>query len=213
LLYEIRFYLIFAVLLISGRVGLALIGLWTLSIVVANVIVQGKVPDMLHIWNIYFMFGMGACWLMGRINTRYGVALLGVGIVVLIASAWGVHERIGEAETNPLLLIVLALAFMLILLGAILTERAYKWTPPGWLLLLGDASYSIYLVHSAVLSLIAVVNFKLAFGVLPAPVVFIGAFVVSVCAGVVAHLVVERPLLALLRRVEKRPAAAVATSR
>jgi len=69
------------------------------------------------------------------------------------------------------------------------------------LLLFGDASYAIYLVHSAALSLLAQAHMKFTVGLLPPELVFAAAFLMAIAVGVVAHLAVERPLLSVLRKV------------
>ena len=67
--------------------------------------------------------------------------------------------------------------------------------------LLGDASYSIYLVHFFVLSLLAKVAWSSGVARrLPASLVFRVICGLAVGAGTLCHLLVECPLLALLNR-------------
>ena len=86
-----------------------------------------------------------------------------------------------------------------VLLGAALLERRSRLTIPRWLVLLGDASYSIYLIHFMVFSTIARFAFT-HWSHLPVPIggwmlLFI---LLGVGAGIVTHYAVERPPLRAL---------------
>uniref|UniRef100_UPI0035AF6B3E acyltransferase family protein n=1 Tax=Rhodoblastus sp. TaxID=1962975 RepID=UPI0035AF6B3E len=110
------------------------------------------------------------------------------------------------AMRMPPLLTQFAIGFAAIIVGAVLSERRYGWRFPKWSLLLGDASYSIYLVHSMAISAIAMINAKLGHGHVPPVVLFGGALSVSVAAGVVVHLMIEKPILRLTRgKAKARP--------
>jgi peptidoglycan/LPS O-acetylase OafA/YrhL len=102
------------------------------------------------------------------------------------------------------MMISIALPFALILLGCVLAERRYGWKPPRLLLNLGDATYAIYLVHSPAITMIALLNYKLALGVMPPMVLFAVTCIGSVAAGMLAHLFVERPVLGFLKNLETR---------
>lgn len=58
-------------------------------------------------------------------------------------------------------------------------------------LLLGDASYAIYLAHTAVIPLLGSALNKLGFGLAAVPALVVG----SVVTGIAVHFVVEKPLL------------------
>jgi len=93
-----------------------------------------------------------------------------------------------------------------ILLGAALLERRSHLTVPRWLALLGDASYSIYLIHFMVIS--AVARFAYAhWRHLPVPIGgwMLLLIIAGTGVGVVTHYGVERPLL---RALGKKPTAA-----
>ncbi len=200
LFYEVRFYLLFAVLLLSRRTGLAVLGLWVAGILARNLGLLALDWDVFSIWNVYFPVGMLACLSLPRLDERLGVWMLGAGLALLAVLAWRIDEPITDYEIQTRGLMLLAIPFAMILTGAVLAERHYRWTLPRWTVLVGEASYSIYLVHSAFLSVFAMLNRKLALGVLPVELVYVVAFILAICGGVVAHLLVERPLLAWLGR-------------
>jgi exopolysaccharide production protein ExoZ len=68
-------------------------------------------------------------------------------------------------------------------------ERRELFRVPGWLVFLGAASYSLYLVHTPLIS--AVARFS--------PVILVTGIAVSFAGGIAYHLWVERPLLMLLK--------------
>lgn len=74
--------------------------------------------------------------------------------------------------------------------------------------LLGDASYSIYLIHYPVISL---VNKTLALLEvrLPATIAFVGIATSATIAGLLLHLWVEKPLLAFIRQRIRKSSLAI----
>jgi peptidoglycan/LPS O-acetylase OafA/YrhL len=67
------------------------------------------------------------------------------------------------------------------------------------LLKIGDATYSIYLVHSPVITVFALLNLRLAAHWIPPIPLFVLTATVAVIAGVLAHIFVEKPVLRALR--------------
>jgi peptidoglycan/LPS O-acetylase OafA/YrhL len=81
------------------------------------------------------------------------------------------------------------------------SERRSKLRIAGWLRLLGDASYSIYLVHFFALSLLAKIFWACgAARIIPPMIAYLLLASLAVAAGTLCHLIIERPLLALTRR-------------
>lgn len=211
LLFEVKFYLVFALVIAAPRLGTVCLWAWAAAILLRNSF--APLPDwgylapdwgMLSIWNIYFLFGMLACWLSDKLSSGFGLPLLVLGG----GGVWQLVSRMSQGmdidSVNPMLLLGLAVAFSSIIVGAVLSERRFRWTFAKPALLLGDASYAIYLLHSAVISLIAQLHFKY-FGTQTSQVpLFFSVFCFAVIAGVVAHLLVERPLLSLLRSFGNR---------
>jgi exopolysaccharide production protein ExoZ len=89
----------------------------------------------------------------------------------------------------------------LIVLGAVsLEDRLARWPVPP-LLLLGDASYSLYLSHGIVLKLVFA---GLASSVLSHPLAaFLGVLALELALGVACYRRIELPML---RRLRKQPA-------
>lgn len=206
LLYEIAFYALFGVLVLNRRAGIVVFALWTLLILGNTLVLHDRTLWFSHAWNLAFILGIAAYHLFGMVPPRFGRWLLAGGVVLLVVmlAAGAIDERIGAAQESPVELLALALGFMLVLLGGALWERHSGWRPPGFLLLLGEASYSIYLLHSPALSVIAMLNWRFLSHEAPPLLVFAVAAPLSIAVGVVAHVAAERPLLRLLRKVATR---------
>jgi peptidoglycan/LPS O-acetylase OafA/YrhL len=206
LLFEIKFYLLFALLIILGRRAIIFFYLWGAAIIIANLFFDP--PDwgyllpswgLLNIWNLNFLLGMAGFVLAAKLDERLGPYIFIGGVAWFLYLLSGV-DRMEGYVADPWFMIPVGFAFLAIIVGAVLSERRFRPQFPRWCLYLGDASYAIYLVHSAAISLIAAVNFKLSFKVFPDEVIFIATFVIAVIAGSVVHSLIERPLLTYSRR-------------
>lgn len=201
LLYEVRFYLFFAVMIYSVRAGIALFTVWMIAVLVAYFMGVRDAWNFLSPWNVYFVFGMGVYLLLQRLDGRAGIPILLVGMamvgIYMANFSLTMSELKGEFEY---VLFWLAPAFSCIILGMVLVERQFNLPMPKFLMFLGDASYSIYLVHSAVISVLALVARKLGLvETVNANLLFVGLFVISSACGSIAHLLVERPLAAFFK--------------
>jgi exopolysaccharide production protein ExoZ len=208
--YEAFFYVTFALTLLAPRgrratiltLGLGLLCLAGLALRPTGSAILATYTDPLI---LEFVAGV---WLakaaaagdLGRTNASLGavaaglVILGGVAVAGLDASGWA---RLAEW----------GLPALLIVWGALGLEGAGRL--PRWpaLKLLGDASYSIYLAHGLALS----AAFRIGEGLdLPTAVQLWLGIPFAVLAGLLCHLLVEKPLLALFhgrrRRRERGPA-------
>lgn len=215
LLFEIKFYLIFTILLFSKRAAFVVFPIWAAAIAVRNMFTPlpdyGYIlPDfgLLNIWNINFLFGMAAFCALLRAPARLGVPVLASGIVMILIAGWN-GRGINIDVLRPGFMTMIAFGFALIVLGAVLCERHFDWRPPALLLLFGNASFSIYLIHSAVISLLAAVQSKMLPEETASNLVFWTIFTGAIGAGVVCHFLVERPLLAAFRGRGRDPNAVI----
>jgi exopolysaccharide production protein ExoZ len=200
LFHEIHFYVFFAVALVSARLALGLAALWLAAIAVGAVVGVADPLELLSPWNLYFLAGMGICWLSERIDRRYAAAFLGAAVAIFcVFLAVGPTDAIlsdGVTATTYWFLPI----FAALLLGFVLLEPRTH-TAPAPLLLGGDASYSIYLIHTSVISALALLAQRLGLiETMGGYGFFALAFCTALAAGVVLHLLVERPLLAAARR-------------
>ena len=74
---------------------------------------------------------------------------------------------------------------------------------PGWLVFMGDASYSIYLTHTIVLLLVRVGYDRLRIlQSMPHDLHYLVAMLAIAAAGALSYLWVEKPLLTLCRKLQ-----------
>ncbi|HYF34295.1 MAG TPA: hypothetical protein VD994_03305, partial [Prosthecobacter sp.] len=155
--YEVFFYLAFTLaILIGGRLftGLALI--WSVAIVVANVM---EIP-VLGIWasfllkpfHLQLLAGVGTSVLVRKfLPLKWGLPLLVAGLLMLVAGLT-MHAQV-EAWLPLYKRCWWALVFCVLIAGTAAYEmgRKHPVPVPRWMKALGRGSYSIYLVHSPVL--------------------------------------------------------------
>ncbi|MET0289306.1 MAG: acyltransferase [Pseudoxanthomonas sp.] len=131
---------------------------------------------------------------------QHADGVLVAGIAVMALALWLFRDRVGllgNAAGWPVLSIGLAL---LVFTGADRRSLIGRWSIPGMAWLAG-ISYSLYLVHKAVFSLVQTHLAEAITGWGVAQVLVYGAVSVLVAAGL--HYAVERPFLRLRGRVLK----------
>jgi exopolysaccharide production protein ExoZ len=86
--------------------------------------------------------------------------------------------------------------------GALMIERAARARPSRLGLMLGDASYSIYLAHPFAQRVwLIAVNRAVGATTISPTLYVLTALAVGIAGGVLCHFIVERPLLIVGRRL------------
>ena len=204
--HEILFYALFGVLLWRPRLGMALLGLWLAA------------SGLTALWNIPFPID----FLLSNLHLLFGAGMLGA---VAIVKGWGPPRPIAAAGA-----ILFALAWLsqvlsiqsletmsvwlygagalLLIVGFAQMEVHQGLTTPKFLQQMGDASYSLYLVHFPVISLCAKLFFWLngRAGGLPLIFYFVMTVGIAVACGFAFHKCIEAPLLRLGKQTFARRA-------
>ena len=185
LIHEVMFYLAFAVLIIHRRAGLFVLGAWFAAVIAANLFLPAlsfPATYALSVNNLLFGLGM----LAAACRRNFGWPLFIAANAGFVASILWVHEP-------AVLIICLGLCSAgVILCAQKLDEYFARWQ------VLGDASYSIYLTHYPVISLVC--KLLKATGAQPVLTAFVLGTVASIAAGIAFHRRVEKPLLRYLQR-------------
>ena len=207
LFHEVMFYMLFALLILNRRMGSVALTAWMLGSCAAYIWGAGMSEmaryyfDPLH---LLFAMGMLSAWIITKGRVVAPASLSAVGLVIFTATA--------VAETysgfSPTMSIFYGIGSSCLLVGTVGLEQGGWLRAPRFLMFLGDASYSIYLVHIIALSILA----KLAFAWFgPSPehpllhaTLFAAMSFAAIGAGIVYHLLVEAPLL---NWVSRRPKA------
>ena len=213
LFHEVAFYAAFATLILNKRLGLIMMAIAALGCILHYQLptTYTRTPYNVYTatYNLYFLFGMAAHWLFRRGGRGHWELTLGVAVVVLALS-----ETLPWAQLTPLMS---ALGFALILTGAAKLEAAGAFRVPPQLVFIGDASYSIYLLHLPLEGLLLKIALKTPlYATLGAPAVFLLTLAGAILLSCLAYQLIERPLLSWLQanlKKRKFPLDQVAPSR
>lgn len=202
--YEAYFYLVFAAaLLFPRKIGLAL-----LLLVIGGMAafgMAGMIDTMpFSYWSdpivIEFLFGIGLAMLRAggvRLPRGVGAALIALGF----GAMWLLMQQEIAGNYWHLRALWMGGPALLICGGVVLAAERGGQPSVGRrrLVLLGDASYSIYLSHPFALNGVALLWYEA--GGPDNPWLYVWtALVISVIIGVAVHLLVEKPLTAYLNR-------------
>ena len=210
LFYEIAFYVLFAVLILSRRIGALLFACWWAVIVAVHQYASPTSP--VGVWTsmvcMNFFVGMAACWLHSRLKPPAAWILLGAGLIGLCLCG----GFVGHGLSTPGFEFFVALACGLAICGVASIETR---TPLnfGWLAVIGDASYTLYLVHGHLTPFILKLMREAGlFGWLSADSIFIISLLATVAVSVALYLAVEKPLARWQKSSSRstRPAPALA---
>jgi peptidoglycan/LPS O-acetylase OafA/YrhL len=221
LTYEVMFYLAFTVLLLlPPRVGAGLLAGWAAA-VLANVPAwqPGGDPYAALVLSPYVLEFLGGCAVAGLVlrGARRGarpavLAAVAYAVVgVLLARGLTAGDWLAVINREPVRVAVFGPPAVLLVYGMAAGELGGRLRAPRWLRPVGDASYSIYLIHCPVGAVAVIYGCYVGHSRWPHLGWLAATFLLCVAAGFALHYAVERPLLALVRRRKKpRPAAPAA---
>ncbi|WP_095588098.1 acyltransferase family protein [Actibacterium ureilyticum] len=194
--YEMFFYLMFTLMILGGRLGLAVFAIWMTLSAIGTVwpFETHPLSFVFSYYNLLFLFGIGAAALFPRLTPQQAWAALAVGVAgFLLVGLTDVYRVVGWAHSWR------TVAFGLFAALAVAGLAAGVLRPWRWTVFLGDASYSIYLAHLPAMGFAALAIRKAGLpGLLPVPAVFLVTVCCGVLAGVIIHLLIEKPVLRLL---------------
>jgi len=203
--HEMLFYVAFCVAIINRSAGLALFGVWTVAVLVQmGLIAAGRpiegMPSLL-LSSFVLDFVLGA--IVAAVSRRWvgsswwpllaGIAL--VGGLVWAMQVFGI-DRLGTLDytsAGNLFVPLIGAGFALCLYGMICVETRVR--VPEWAMLIGASSYAIYLVHTPLNSIVQHIAVRLGDGFGHLLIIASG-----MAAGIVLHLLFEKPVTRALRR-------------
>jgi exopolysaccharide production protein ExoZ len=197
LCFEMFFYYMCAACLIGrAKPAIAITPIFVVLAIIGcfRTTTWGAVATLLDPLLLEFVAGM---WVAELVRSgwrgpglRATVLLLAVGCVGLVAS-----DALPTAREYQLRVIVWGLPSLAILLSFVALESRLDFQSLRILLLIGDASYSIYLTHVIALQPLIGILRRQPFGVVGEWCAFVIAMGVGVVLGVIVYYYVERPLL------------------
>ena len=208
LFHEMAFYAAFSILILSKRIGIIVLSLAACVCLALYHFPETNDRNAFNVYtaayNLYFLFGMGAYWLYKR---------GGRGIIEFVAGLCIALAALTISIPFDLSSIVLVAGFSLIVAGATKLEMAGYIKVPVFLAFIGNASYSLYLVHESLEGLLLKIARKTHFYDAAGPeVTYVVVLAATVALGCLTYALVEKPLLAALHRLHKKKRLAVATA-
>jgi exopolysaccharide production protein ExoZ len=196
--YEMFFYLLFAV----GLLAPPKLRPWLVSAALVALVAIRPLGDVQNpIWATYtnpllLEFGagvwLGKCWSENRLPGRaFSWPMIGAGVAGFVAVS------LAGIDVEPARILYWGLPAALLVTGAVSLERHGRiadWPP---LRALGDASYSVYLVHGLAISA-AFRALQMAHVNAPAVVLPV-SLIVGLVAGLATYRLVEKPLMRLFK--------------
>jgi len=158
--YEMLFYLIFSTLIISSDLGISLLIVWFISIFFVNLgYFDTSSSSFIHFVCSYcsaqFLIGCCATFIL-RKWMKYIYApkfILGIGVLGFLLN--GIIEDHYFTQFNTTYRMALNTTYsFLIILSLVKIESIKKIQCSQWLVFLGAASYSMYLIHPILLSIL-----------------------------------------------------------
>jgi peptidoglycan/LPS O-acetylase OafA/YrhL len=218
LAFELLFYAVFAgFFVLPRRVFLPTLGAWSATIAILAVAgsphpaVRGPIgrclEKLIDPLVLEFLFGCVAAVAVGSgRHLSWGRTALNVGLLGFAGSSMGEYFGIVHTRGHSLERVLsFGLSCALIVFGATARERTHGLQSPRWLQTVGDASYSIYLVHIVVLEVVQHWLTDMRHDLIP-HLLYVAALVIgSLAAGFALHFTVERPLM---RWPQRKPARA-----
>jgi exopolysaccharide production protein ExoZ len=202
---EIFFYLLFAAAcLMRTRWTTYAASIWFM--VCAVRLVAGFTPD--NVWldivtqplNLEFGLGCLVAYLLARGHLSAVKGLLPVGALLFVAALVFQHQTKANEEFRA---VTLGVGAAVLLAGLVQLEAQRTITVPRLFTLLGDASYSVYLLHGFIAKNITKILKKLVPDVAQSDVqmALLGVVVIALtlAVAVVVHFVLEKPLMRLTK--------------
>jgi peptidoglycan/LPS O-acetylase OafA/YrhL len=194
--YEMFFYAIFGVsLVLPALPRLILVSALLYGLASVHTLTIATPPTVIQFYTAYiiieFAFGMALGWLYcsgGKVSGRFAWPCFLIGAAAIAVSG-GMPVR-GLSVGVPALLLVA---------GAVMIERLHGVPNIPGLHLLGNASYSLYLSHTIVLSAVGQLWQRLPLDLIPGATLVFGctAAASTIAAGVLIYLFIEVPMLRL----------------
>ena len=216
--YEVLFYLLFALFIVNRPLGVLAVLLLALNMLGCGLDASGcgfARSFLASPYMLLFAVGVGCAYATHPMHSR--LRLPGPGWIAALGLAgffgFGLFETLAGRSLPPERHLVYGLLAGVTVIGLVQAEREGLIVLRSRLLaLVGDASYSLYLLHIPVISLAC--KFLLAAGI-DQPALLVPAFALTatlcVVVAVVFYRLVERPVLALLQH--KPPPAALPVRR
>ena len=199
--YELLFYCLFGLLIISNRFFLLLL-IWFLLCFIQLLSLQYDLKIYLNGFyfnpiNLEFALGIILFYIIEKDKIRIAQWNTYVFIVIgILISLWSLQQTLVHR------LIIAGIPCFFILLGIICLEKYHSFKVHTWLVAIGNASYFLYLSHTIIISTFeGLLSKLLIIEGLTKNVVLLSAMLLSVVVSLLAYNLVEKPLIYHFRKI------------
>ncbi len=204
---ELLFYALFGLAIYNRAAGLAVASVWIAGLLIRPFAV-GSVDNawldlVTYPMNFEFLAGVLAGWVFSQGAIRRPALILGLG-GALFAILWTAEDRLllRHLPWDRFLFVCLAYgaAAASVITGLSALELSGRLRMPGPMITLGGASYLLYLVHVPALLVLGASERHLhLLRFVPGWLLALIFVALTVAGAVIAHLLVEKPMLRILR--------------
>jgi peptidoglycan/LPS O-acetylase OafA/YrhL len=199
--FEILFYGVMAAFIVNRLLGVAVVATFAAMYLWRPFGSTFPFSFIQSDWILLFALGASVAY-FNRSSFRLRWPLVWAALGLLLFLGNGLLEVFGAVvEVSGASHFLYGSASALMIIGLIRAEAvgSADKMKPRWAMLLGDASYALYLIHFPLISVVCKIAVAAGMsGMLGASITFIGGLVASLAAAVLFHLYVEKPLLRYL---------------
>lgn len=204
--FEMFFYIMFGLLIgLKPKASVAIITSWLLLTFMhlIGVIEFSKEQLLLQFifdgHNLEFALGCLAAYILSKYKVDYGINLIYLGAFFYSLSVINYFYNI----TKVSYLISFGIPSMLLVIGSVSLERSKQVKVPYILTYIGNASYSIYLIHGFALNnitkLVLKINPDITQNLLSLNILAVISAVIALTCGCAVYSYIEKPLLSTLK--------------
>ncbi|MCR6794678.1 acyltransferase family protein [Bacillus paranthracis] len=208
LVYEIYFYLIFSLFILTNRkfsIAVTLLWMATTSYLLVSNTLGSQDYILKFLFSpliVEFLLGCLIAYLTLNYNLKKYKSLLLTGIIGLIVSLFIQYLGVITIDREGIFrTLIYGVPSFFLIFGLIVLEKQGRFKNNKFLTFLGDASYSIYLVHLPAISFLnkmfTSLNLFNSIGHFLTTTICV---IIATLAGCGFHILVEKPLLKYMRR-------------
>jgi peptidoglycan/LPS O-acetylase OafA/YrhL len=204
--YEIIFYGIFCLAILSRRIWEIALPIWITGIIFFSLQAMPQqypawLKMLFSIWNIEFLLGMSAAFILSHYRIAWPKMLFTFALVGFVLA--GYYENIDALKGSaPVARLIYGPLSMALIIGIVGWEKSSQFMLPSALTAIGESSYSLYLTHSLTISITYKILERLELArALPYDLVFIILIVCAVTIGIITSLLLEMPAMKLVNKM------------
>lgn len=194
--FEMFFYLVFMLAIVSRRLGAGVMALWFGACFISLFLPERPFPlqFLTSEYNLIFLGGILAAHAFESIPSKRIWPLFVGSILVFVGIGLADLYQVWPLPT-PFRTFGMGAAASVIVACLAAGEAQRGWSAPALLKAIGDSSYSLYLVHMPLMTIGAAIMIKLGLNeIVPMPLVLVALVAGCIVAGLMMHHLIEKPL-------------------